>query len=380
MKGKTKNRWAVWLMILYPPFLLCVIGLTGYAAYRLGAWAMGIAADHNFVLGLLLSLPALLLGCFVLSLLPALTAYFGTPDMGGDPLELRPPPKAMKGLLRLVREVAEAQDLPVPDEVRLHVESAAHVYEEERGRDTSRILVIGGATLASLDRKALSGVIAHELGHFAGGDTTLSRSAIRRQLMMLHAEFAFAEMPWNPLGWILRSYHLLFRLAWAANQREQEYAADRYQVGMIGEKETAKALIAIFSIDEMPWSRLSSVAEWFALMRTQNASIFSEQVRRARGAKPSEWEDACRRALGQKTKTFDSHPCLRERLKAIGVSPKKAIALAAKLKPGETDPAEYIQGWDAIDAAMSSFLVAIVQSIQEQKRDLAAMILGRSVG
>lgn len=366
-------------MTLYVPILLVVIGLTSYAAYLLGAWAWSVAKDFSLIGGLFLAVPALIVAGFVLSLMAACTAYFQRADFA-DPMELRLPPKAMKGLRRLVRQVAREQSLPAPDEVRLHVESMAHVYEEGSGAESSRILVIGAAALASLDRQALSGIIAHELGHFAGGDTALSRRAFRGYRTMMHVEMALIESPWNPLGWMLRGYHYLYRLAWAANQRTQEYAADRYQVERVGKEQTAKTLIAVSAIDEMPWSRLSSVAEWYAMMRTRDASVFSEQVRRARQAKPSEWQEACRSALRQKTRPFDSHPCLKERLRAVGISPKKAIRLAAKLKPGETEPAEYIQGWDAIDAAMSAFLVALVQSIQEQKRDMASILLGRSVG
>jgi Zn-dependent protease with chaperone function len=360
--------------------LLLVIGATGFAAYWIGAWAWDVAAEFSVAMGLFLAFPALLLAGFALSLLVACSTFFVAPDEGRDPFELRLPTKGMKGLLKLVRSVAEELSLPMPDEVRLHVESLAHVYEEGDPKARSRILVIGGAALASLDRKALSGVIAHELGHFAGGDTALSLQAFRWHRTMLGAELALIEMPWNPLGWFLRGYHLLFRMAWAANQRRQEYAADRYQVNLVGEKQTALTLIAITSIDEMPWSRLASVAEWFAVMRTRDASVFSEQVQRARQATPSQWEDACRRALKHKTGVFDTHPCLKDRLKAIGVSPKKAVGLAAKLQPGATDPSEFIDGWDAIDEAMSAFLVAIVQCIQQEKRDLAAIVLGRSVG
>lgn len=368
------------LLRLYAPFLLLVVGVMGYAAYRIGAWAWEIAAEFSVGAGLLLAVPALILAGFSLSLLAACSAFFFTPAHGGDPLELKLPTKGMKGLLKLVRSVADELSLPMPDEVRLHVESLAHVYEEGNQSDRSRILVIGGAALASLDRKALSGVIAHELGHFAGGDTTLSHRAFRWHRTMAHAECALIEMPWNPLGWFLRGYHLLFRLAWAANLRIQEYAADRYQVELVGEKQAAWTLIALCSIDEMPWSRLASVAEWFAVMRTRDASVFSEQVRRARQVTPSQWEEACRRALKRKTGLFDSHPCLRDRLSAIGVSPKKALGLAAKLQPGETDPSEFIEGWDAIDESMSAFLVALVQCVQQDKRDMAAIILGRSVG
>ncbi len=380
MIGKTKSRALVLLLMGgYLPFLLGVIGGTGFAAYCLGRWAWTVAEELSIGAALLLLVPVLILAGCVLSLVAACLAFFGPADLI-DPLELRLPPKAMKGLLRLVREVAEQLSLPAPDEVRLHSESLAHVYEEDGHSEKKRILVIGGAALASLDRTALGGVIAHELGHFAGGDTALSRRAFRWHRMMMHVELALIEMPWNPLGWLLRGYHVLFRWAWAADRQVREYAADRHEVQLVGKKQAALTLIALTVIEEMPWSRLTSVAEWFAMMPTREKSVFAEQVRRARQASTSEWEDACRRALKRKTGMFDSHPCLRDRLRAIGVSAKKAIALAAKLRPGEADPAEFIDGWDAIESAMSAFLIELVQIVQQDKRDMAAIIMGRPVG
>lgn len=379
MKSNSKQRWVKLLLWLYAPFLLGVLGVTAFVACWFAAWAWSAAMNVNLGVGLGLAIPAFVLGSFVISLIPACLAFFRPIAAMDDEWELRLPPKAMQGLLGLVREVAEEQSLPMPDEVRLHVESTAHVYEEERRGSAVRILVIGGAALASLDREALSGVIAHELGHFAGGDTAFSRRAFRGQRAMLYVEFALIRRPWNPLGWLLRGYHLLFRVAYAANQREQEYAADRYQIQRIGKKRTARTLIAVSAIDEMPWSRLSSVAEWFAVMRTRNLSVYGEQVRRARQVTPSQWQEACRRALKQTPAVFDSHPCLRNRLKAMGVSPKMAIQLAAELRPAETAPAEFIQNWEEIEESLSSFLVALVQSQQEKKREMAAILLGRSV-
>ncbi|MCA9069119.1 MAG: M48 family metalloprotease [Planctomycetaceae bacterium] len=375
----TRHRWVKVLLLLYTPFLLGVLGVTTLVAFCFAAWAWSVASSLNMGVGLVLAIPAILLVSFVIALIPACRAFFRPMISMEDELELRLPPKAMQGLLGLVREVADEQSLPLPSEVRLHAESTAHVYEEETEGVIQRILVIGGAALASLDREALSGVIAHELGHFAGGDTAFSRRVFRGLRTMLYVEFALSRHPWNPLGWLFRGYHFLFRWAWATAQREQEFAADRYQVQRIGKKQTARTLIAVSIIDEMPWSRLSSVAEWFAVMRTRNISVYGEQVRRARQVTPSQWQEACRKALKQKTESFDSHPGLRERLKAIGVSPKMALELAAGLRPAETTCSEFIQNWDEIDESMSAFLVALVQSDHEEKREMAAILLGRPV-
>lgn len=350
----------------------------GFATYLLGRWAWTIAYEYSITVGLILAGLTFSLGIMTLMLAFVCIAFF-LPTDTSDSQELRPSPRVMKGLLRLVRQVARKQSLPIPDEVRLHATSTAHVYEEKTQNGYAKILVIGAPALASLDRKALAGVVAHELGHFAGGDTKLLRRTARWHRTMMHVEYALMQMPWNPLGWMIRLYHWLFKAAWAKEQRKREVLADEHEVEVVGAKQAAQTLIAISTINEMPWSRLSSVAEWFAVMRTRDASIFREQVRRARQTTSAQWQDACRRALKQKTKSFDSHPCLRDRLRAIGISPKQAIALAGKLRHDQSDPADYIDDWDEIDNAISAFFIDLVQQNQQAKRDMAAVILGRHV-
>lgn len=363
----SRARLAVILLIgFYFPFLFSVIGGMAYITYCLGEWAVSV---H-----ILLAAPACFVGIMTLALLVALLAFFAKDDFD-DPMELTLPKRATKGLKNLVQKVAGRQDLPMPDEIRLHVVSLAHVYEH----DGQRILVIGGAALASLSPKALAGVIAHELGHFAAGDTAFSRTAQRWHRTMMHVEIAMVEMPWNPLGWIFRAWHLVYRLAWAADQRQREYIADQEEVELVGPEKAASTLIAICSIDEMPFSRLSSVAEWYAMMPTANSSIFTEQVRRGRQTTPDDWQNACRKALKKETGCFDSHPCLLERLEAMGVSRKKAVKLAAKLQPGDTDPAHLIAGWEEIDICMSGFLINIFREMQQNKRDFASIVLGSRV-
>ena len=71
-----------------------------------------------------------------------------------------------------------------------------------------RILVVGGVAVAAFSQDALAGVIAHELGHVAGGDTGLSRVALRWHLVMGNLEARLAGRPIsrvNPLAWLIRA-------------------------------------------------------------------------------------------------------------------------------------------------------------------------------
>ena len=224
----------------------------------------------------------------------------------------------------------------------------------------------------------MAGVIAHELGHVAGGDTGLSRVALRWHLVMGNLEARLAGRPIsrvNPLAWLIRGYHFLFNVAWAANKRVQEFAADRHEVELVGEEVAASSTI-LFTITEfMPWVRLSAIAESYVSNHESMQAIFAEQARRARAASPSEWRDACRRALKQKTGLFDTHPCLKERLRAMGVSPRQALRLAV---PSAEPPAHALfANWGLIEKLLTEKIIAIFREVYQQKREIARLLTGR---
>jgi hypothetical protein len=55
------------------------------------------------------------------------------------------------------------------------------------------------------------------------------------------------------------------------------------------------------------------------------------------------------------TNLFDDHPCLRDRLKAMGIEPKKALRVA--LEQRGTPTSVLIPGWDRIEKEMSERLM-----------------------
>jgi hypothetical protein len=122
----------------------------------------------------------------------------------------------------------------------------------------------------------------------------------------------------------LRLYHLLYALAHAARSRQQEYAADRHELEEVGEKAAASALILISVSDCMPWTRLSAVAESWAETNERPQILFQEHARAVQALDASEWQDGLRKAFKRPTSVFDSHPGLKDRLAAMGISPKQA--------------------------------------------------------
>jgi Zn-dependent protease with chaperone function len=353
----------------YYPFLAVLSVSAAFVAVKTILFAMSVGSIFGFVL-FAFGLPFALMVVDVLLALPAI--FVGS--YSSDPLEIDLPRQWMNGLHALVNKVARKRGVEPPDDVRLHADTVAHVYEDQRGR---RILVVGGAAVAAFSQDALAGIIAHELGHFAGGDTRLSRIGMKWFLVMSRLEARLRARRygwWNPLVWLIRGYHLVYMLAWAANSRSQEYAADRHEVELVGEEVAAAALVLFNVTEVMPWVRLSSIAEACVAAREPMNRIFAEQARRARAASASEWKDACRKALKQKTGAFDTHPCLKDRLKAMGVSPREALNLAV---PSPDPPArELFANWDLVEKLLTEKIIAIFREIYSQKMEIARILTG----
>src|SRR5207249_4209929 len=99
----------------------------------------------------------------------------------------------------------------------------------------------------------------------------------------------------NPLIWLIRLYHVLFQLAWAAQSRQQEFAADRHQVHEAGKETAATSLLVAMVSERLPWVRLSSIAKSHVAANEPIEQIFAEHWRRVQSIPADEWQDACRK-------------------------------------------------------------------------------------
>jgi hypothetical protein len=148
-------------------------------------------------------------------------------------------------------------------------------------------------------------------------------------------------------------------------------------VELNGPKEAAASLV-LCEVPGLPWARLMTVVEMCVSTGEPVSRVFAEQVRLTRTASRSEWEDAVRKALKETTGLFDSHPCLKERLKAMGVSAKEALRLA--LDTASPPARELIDDWDRVEAELSDLLVAPYREYWLLKREVAQIMLGRPPG
>jgi Zn-dependent protease with chaperone function len=351
-------RFILYVLVLgYFPFLACLtLGLIG-AGIGLSIWKPQVGVPLCVIL-----FSAALHVLFVLTSLLWST-------IKGDEFEIELPEHMQQGLIDLVEQVAHECDLPVPDVIRLHTETVAHIYQDERGRS---ILVIGGMAVAALPRESLVGIIAHELGHSRGGDTTLSRLAQRGNIVIDHLEYAYAIQPLhmlNPLTWLLRIYHRVFLLIWYADSRRAEFAADQHGIELVGRKNAAATTVLIHVLGKIPGTDLASVAKSYLQASQRLDEIFTEQVRRIKCATISTWLDAMNKELKVKTAWFDTHPQLKDRLVPTGVSPRKALLRAMDLS-GESATALF-KDWPAAEEFLTRKIVDIVREHYFARRQWA---------
>lgn len=225
-------------------------------------------------------------------------------------------------LVAEVRKVSDELGEPLPHgmfvahDVNAAVTEERHLFGEPR-----RHLIVGLPLLDVLSPQELRAVIAHEYGHYVGGDTKVgrwiwrTRAAIGRTLTELHDEDSFGRRIIQlPFEW----YGKLFMRITAAVSRRQEFAADRVAARVAGDDAQAAALRRIhaaapafdayFADEVLPLlesGRRPPLAAGFN--RFMRAEGVQEATRRH--------TDALR---DEKTDPYDSHPSLRERLAALG--------------------------------------------------------------
>ena len=372
-KGKpVSNPYLVPLLALlggYFPFLaFLTLGLIGVGLGLIIWGVFGVLGPDGFAK--VFGIPGAIVGAFLiltaLHVLWGLTALLWKVD-DKDPFEIELPDQWQEGLLDLVRKVADEQKLPMPDAIRLHALSVAHVYQDRKGRS---ILALGGMAVVALPRRAVAGIIAHELGHCHAGDTALSRLAFRWHLVIGKLESRYVGRSlhsFNPLTWVLRIYHWTYIAVWFANLRRAELAADQHEIEMVGRKHAAATLVLVHVLGTIKGTDLASVAESYVQANERLDQIFAEQIRRIRAATKSVWQDALTKELRKTTNWLDSHPCLKERLDSIGVPPKKALKLAMDLS-GTPATAMFVN-WPLVEKFLTRKIVDIVRENYYARKD-----------
>jgi Zn-dependent protease with chaperone function len=257
-------------------------------------------------------------------------------DTVGKPLE-----KDRHGALwGEIEGVAQQVGTAVPDHVTAGLRPEFFVTEEEiqslDGKLTGRTMYLSLPFLRILSSEEVRGIIGHELAHFKGLDTRFSRKFnpfYRRAIDSYHAMVAGQT---QDIGYftlfpaiLLFSFFLWsFEVAAGKISRERELVADEVGAAVSGKKGKASGLVKHIAFMPSYYEVMQSVYESLADgERCDNMSaMFGEYANRSA-------DESILGGLDQEVipHPTDTHPPLRARLEALGLSVndvrKEALAL-----------------------------------------------------
>lgn len=187
-------------------------------------------------------------------------------------------------------------------------------------------LMIGLPLLQSISSNQLTAILSHEFGHLSSNhskfDAWIYRLSIAYSKLLANSNSqdssgAIFKVFLNWYVPLLNAYSFVLR-------RRNEYTADNFAVKIAGASSTADALILIdvysLNLDEQFWSMVyhsvHEEAEPPADVFARLGSFVKEDI------EINKAQDLLERCLLETTNYADTHPCLRDRLQAIGYTNK----------------------------------------------------------
>lgn len=321
--------------------------LQGFIAVMLSFWVTAFFFERYYVkLIAILGLGALLAAALVIK------AIFAKPKneltVEGELL----PRESSPTLWARIATICERLGTPLPDQIIGGIDDNFFVTEHPvRLGDrelTGRTLFISLSLIKRLGRPEADAVLAHEMAHFSGGDTTYSR-----RLSPLLSQYGnYLEALYGG-GWLSRPvfhfmlfYWSLFQLSLGKDSRERELRADRIAAETTSPESVAHALLKVAAyssyrqrVEQGLFGRDRAHSD---LNIAHNVAIgFTEYVQGERLSSDLEG--------GRFPHPFDSHPSLESRLASIGVMiapddrPKVVVASSTDTWFAEIGDAERIE-------------------------------------
>ncbi|MFF8473403.1 M48 family metalloprotease [Streptomyces sp. NPDC015414] len=272
-------------------------------------------------------------------------------------------------LWALVRELAAATGTRAPDRIVLTADVNAAVSEDARLlglRAGPRRLYLGVPLLTGLTEAQLRGVLAHEYGHYTGGDTRLSalvvrgRAQIARVIEHFHEKAAGkvaaergrqekaaakrvakgkdakevdttgAGVTYRMMASVYKLYGNLYLRASLSTARAQEYAADRAAARIAGRDAIASALREIPALSASHGFYLDSYATLGLPVRLlPPRGQFFGGFARLLAAREEELAGLRAELPTTPASPYDSHPPIAERVRRLEALPADGRAARA---------------------------------------------------
>lgn len=272
--------------------------------------------------------------------LVARSLWVSVPAPVGIAVTKKQAPELFERLDRLGRELGAPRfhDVIVNDEFNAAVVQVPRLGVFGWHRN---ILVLGMPLLKALKPEQLDAVLAHELGHLAGGHARFGnwlyrlRTAWSQLLNELARANSRGDVLFRPF---LEWYSPRFSAYTFPLARANEYEADAASARVTSPRAAAEALTAVNVVGaylrERYWPRIHAAADHHpqpAFAPFASLGSFRDDLPEPDA---KEWLG---RAMAQATTSADTHPALADRLKAIGAAPALAV-------PGQDESSDRLLG------------------------------------
>ena len=195
-------------------------------------------------------------------------------------------------------------------------------------------LIIGLPLIKALTVEQFQAVLAHELGHLSRGHARGANWIYRLRVIWQRLDGAFSQT--SHWGSILvrpffKRYVPFFAAASFPLARANEYEADAASLRITSARSAAQALTSVHIVGtylaERYWPSIQAAAK--DAPQPAFAPFRDFAVEGIKNLPPEELERWLQTALGKQTSHADTHPCLADRLKALGVRAEFAPPPAA---------------------------------------------------
>ncbi len=341
------------LMLLLPLVYLAITLLSGAGTLWVAVEGFSWFADRPGY-GRLIGVSASLLGMLLLTvfLLRPLVARI---DRGPQPVRLDPSREPV--LFDLVDRITDAVGAPMPDEILVDSEANASAHLTRGAFSNGLTLTIGMPLLYGLDMQSLTGVLAHEFGHFT------QRVGMRSSALVHQINYWFHRQVHERDSWdrfvdkwleaenviltlaaiiaqlgsflvrlLLQLLSILASLFSHSLSREMEFDADRYEINLVGSsayEKTAEGMRMLGAGHQIAVADLSLAfdsdkkVDNLPKLAALKASRFTDRERKEIMSYVEETN----------TSVFDTHPSDKERI-------RKAMEANAEANFSHTGPAE----------------------------------------
>jgi heat shock protein HtpX len=225
-----------------------------------------------------------------------------------------------------LKSISQAVNQKMPSEVYLLPEPNAFVSQAGGflGLGSRRVMGIGLPLFGTLTVSQLRSVLAHEFGHYCGGDTKLGPWVYRTRSMVIRTVNNLRTN--NTLMYLIRlpfyGYGKLFLRITLSVSRRQEYNADKLAAQVAGSNNAIQALQTIHGIApawEAYWSSeyLPVFGTGFVPPLADGFSSFLKAKTIAQKVSDIVTKDM----KNTRTGAYDSHPSTKDRIEALEAFP-----------------------------------------------------------